>query len=85
MKTIYKYPIQITDEQEISMPQGAEVIHAGLDPQGTPCVWAMVDTQNKPEPVSILVYGTGNPMTYTPDRHVSSFTQGPFVWHVFLG
>ena len=85
MKTIYKYPIQITDEQEITMPTGAIVIHAGLDPQGTPCVWARVDTEAEPEPVSILVYGTGTTMEYEPLEHVGSFTQGPFVWHVFLG
>lgn len=85
MKTIYKYPIKITNEQEISMPQDAKVIHAGLDPQGTPCVWAVVDTERETEPVSILVYGTGNPMNYFPHEHVGSFTQGPFVWHVFLG
>lgn len=85
MKTIYKYPIQITDDQEISMPQGAQVIHAGLDPQGVPCVWALVDTRNEPEPLSILIHGTGNPMADTPHKHVSSFTQGQFVWHVFLG
>jgi len=85
MKTIYKYPIAITEEQEITMPQGAEVIHAGVDPQGNPCVWAMVDTRNEPEPMSILVYGTGAPMAYTPERHVGSFNDGPFVWHVFLG
>ena len=85
MKTIYKYPIKITDEQEITMPQGAKVIHAGRDPEGTPCVWAQVDTEAKPEPVSILVYGTGNPMKYEPLAHVGSFNQGPFVWHVYLG
>jgi len=85
MKTIYKYPIAIIEEQEITMPQGAEVIHAGLDPQGNPCVWALVDTRNEPEPVSIVVYGTGNPVSYYPNEHVGSFNHGPFVWHVFLG
>ena len=85
MKRIYKYPIQITDEQEIQMPFGAEVIHAGLDPQGTPCLWAKVESVNSPEPVSVLVVGTGKPMPHAADRHVGSFVQGPFVWHVFLG
>jgi len=85
MKTIYKYPIQITDEQEIEMPFASKVIHAGLDPQGTPCLWAVVDTESSPEPVSVLVVGTGNPMPFHPERHVGSFVQGPFVWHVFLG
>lgn len=85
MKTIYKYPIEITDEQEIQIPFGATVIHAGLDPQGTPCVWAMVETRNSPEPVSIFVVGTGNSLPFVPESHVGSFVQGQFVWHVFLG
>ena len=95
MRTIYKYPIEIADEQAILMPQGAEVIHAGLDPQGSPCVWAVVDTISKPEPVRIFVRGTGEPITCTPGcraasctphvgRHISSFTQGAGVWHVFV-
>lgn len=88
MKTVYKYPIQIADEQEVSMPYDAKVIHVGLDPQGTPCLWAKVESNNRPEPVRVLVVGTGGPIPYMPyheERHVGSFTQGPFVWHVFLG
>lgn len=85
MKTIYKYPIQITNSQEVQMPFGAEVLHAGLDPQGTPCLWAMVETHHPTEPVSVLVVGTGNPMPFEPLRHVGSFIQSPIVWHVFLG
>jgi hypothetical protein len=85
MKTIYKYPIQITDEQEIQVHGEADVLHAGLDPQGTPCIWAMVDPSQPTAPLSVLVVGTGNPMPYVPYRHLSSFVQGPFVWHVFLG
>lgn len=85
MKTIYKYPIEITDSQEIEMPINAEAIHAGLDPQGTPCVWATVRTDNKKEDVTIYVVGTGNPVPVMARRHVGSFNQGPFVWHVFIG
>lgn len=85
MKTIYKYPIEITDSQEVEMPINAEAIHAGLDPQGTPCVWATVDNQNATEAVTVLVVGTGNPIPQRARRHVGSFNQGPFVWHIFVG
>ena len=85
MKRIFKYPIQIISEQEIEMPQGAEVIHAGLDPQGLMCIWAIVDPRNEAEPVSILVYGTGESMPFDPAKHISSFQDGQFMWHVFLG
>lgn len=85
MRTIYKYPIKITDEQEIPMPADAEVLHVGLDPQGTPCLWAMVETDKPVEPVSVLVFGTGGPVAFESLRHVGSFVQISCVWHVFLG
>lgn len=85
MKTIYKYPIKITELQEIEMPEHANVLHVGLDPQGTPCLWAMVDAIESKELVSVFVVGTWNPMPFETLRHVGSFVQGPFVWHVFLG
>ena len=85
MRTIYKYPIEITDSQEIEMPISAEPIHAGLDPQGTPCVWAKVRTDNKKDSVTIYVVGTGNPIPRMARKHIGSFNQGPFVWHIFIG
>lgn len=82
MNTIYKYPIEITDDQTIDMPEGAQVVHAGLDPQGQPCLWAKVNNRVRTEPRRIQVRGTGHPL---PDdaEWVGTFTQGPFVWHVF--
>jgi len=85
MKTIYKYPIQITDIQQVEIPLMSKIIHAGLDPKGVPCVWAAVDPESELIPVKILVVGTGNPLRSHFDRHVGSFIQGPFVWHVFIG
>jgi len=85
MNTIYKYPIEITDIQEIEMPINAEVIHAGLDPQGTPCVWAKVRTDNKTDIFTFYIVGTGNSIPVMARRHVGSFNHGPFVWHVFVG
>ena len=85
MKTIYKYPIKITDSQEVEMPVNSEAIHAGLDSQGTPCIWAAVDNQNDVESVTVLVVGTGNPIPDCARWHVGSFNQGPLVWHIFIG
>lgn len=84
MKTIYKYPIKITNEQDIAMHAHANVLHVGLDPQGIPSVWAMVDTAKPLRPVSLLVVGTGHPVPVEPLCHVGSFTQNLSVWHVFL-
>jgi hypothetical protein len=85
MITIYKYPIKIEDEQTIIMPYGAELMHAGLDPSGVPCLWARVDTTNPLHPITILIRGTGHEIAEKDKyaSHFASFNQGPFMWHVF--
>lgn len=82
MKTIYKYPIEITDEQFIDIPRDHEIIRAGLDPAGHVCIWAEIDKSSPTTPVGIYVLGTGHPV---PDNavHLGSFVQIPFVWHVY--
>lgn len=82
MITVWKYPIEITDEQEIEMPSGAIILHAGLDPTGQPCVWAQLDPNRPLERRKIYVAGTGGPMSWYHD-HISTFVDGSFVWHVF--
>jgi len=85
MKTIHKYPIAITDRQDVTMPRSAGIVHVGLDPNGHPCIWAMVETGNPMEDVAILIIGTGNPIPDDAGYHFGSFVQGPFVWHVYSG
>jgi len=82
MKTIYKYPIRITDEQELEIPIGYP-IHVGIDPQGVPCIWYHVDTKSPTSKVKIYIVGTGNPIPENAHFHMGSFVQSPFVWHVY--
>lgn len=87
MRTIYKYPLEITDEQVIKISLFKyiceSIVRVDLDPLGQPCIWCEVETTSKPLPVIIFIVGTGNPI---PDeaKHIGSFIQGPFVWHVYL-
>ncbi len=83
MKTIWKFPIEIKDEQLIKAPFGAEVIHAGLDPLGVPCVWCEVESVNSPDPISIVLVGTGQELPPRTFTHRGSFVDGAFVWHVY--
>ena len=84
MKTIHKYPLEISGRQEIRMPEDAEILHVGLDPNSSPHVWALVDTHAELQPMKFFVVGTGQEMLPWAMQHVGSFNQGPFVWHVFL-
>ncbi len=87
MRTVYKYPIRITDQQVIDVHcdggSPARVLMVGLDPHGVACVWVEVDS-DLPAAFPLLVYvcGTGNPVP-KDGRHLGSFTSGPFVWHVY--
>ena len=50
MRTIWKFPIAITDEftipdeQELTLPEMAQLLKVGLDPTGSPCAWFQVHT-----------------------------------------
>jgi hypothetical protein len=85
MKTIWKFPIEITAHQKIQMPVGADILYSDLDPEGTPCIWALVqfDSPNGPKSMrDIFIYGTGNPVSKC-EKYIGTFKQGRFVWHVF--
>lgn len=84
MKRIWKYRIQVTDEQRIEIPFGSVPIHAGLDPDGNPSIWYEVNPQETTIHVRIFVVGTGDPIPYETNIHIGSFVQGPFVWHVYV-
>lgn len=84
MKTIYKYPIEITDEQTLSMPEGAQVLSAQM--QGnTLCIWALVDSGNFNCDRRVRIFGTGNPVVLDGNwKFVDSVHERIFVWHVFV-
>lgn len=83
MKTVWKYALKLNDTQEIDMPGGAEILHAGLDPSGDLHMWAKVDTNRAVETRTVHIRDTGNELP--PDvRHVSTVLTGEFVWHVFV-
>lgn len=85
MNKIYKYPIQIVEEQTLTVPACADFFHVGLDPLGEPCMWAVVNTKAKLTKINIRVIGTGSTV---PDddayMYLGSFVHGPFMWHVFF-
>lgn len=84
MNTVWKFPLEITDMQKIKMPVGAVVVHGGLDPFGVPCLWCQVDDQEYISRYEVIyIVGTGNPIPPDASRHLGSFVQGPFVWHVY--
>lgn len=84
MNVIYKYPIEITGHQIIKLPRAAVLLHVGLDPNGTPCLWAKINKNMPEEDKPIYIFGTGHVIPKELNiQHIGSFVQTPFVWHVF--
>jgi hypothetical protein len=81
VRTVYKYNFQIHDEFTLETHESFHVVLAGLQ-NGTPTLWAIVDTESPIVQHKFFVEGTGHPIA-PKSFHVGSFQQGSFVWHVF--
>lgn len=87
-KVIWKFPINGVTPIEVE--ENATVLSSGLDPQGIPCVWIMLDpTKEKTKTIIIYLIGTGWEMTADTFvnnenfRFVNTFIEGEYVWHAF--
>lgn len=81
---IYKYPLEITDEQEIEMPEAAKILTVQVQ-NNIPCIWARVNPEGRLIKYKVYMYGTGHECPYyTDDRYIGTFQYGPLVFHVFV-
>lgn len=87
MKSIWKFPLALQDEQMISMPEGAKPLSAQVQ-GGVLCLWALVDMLAPVAPRKVLVKGTGHPCDDSLDasQHVGTFqvAGGALIFHVFV-
>lgn len=81
---VWKFVLEITDEQTIAMPLGAEILEVGSQFDRL-CIWAIVDPDAGRTDRRFLIAGTGNPIRVRPMRHLGSAVtmNGLLVWHVF--
>jgi len=86
VRTIHKYALRVTDSQQVSMPQGAEIVAVQVQ-SGVLTAWAIVDTEAALQTKELIVVGTGNPYPApamgTFHKHLSTVQMGAYVWHVF--
>lgn len=82
---IYKYPLELVDQQTVHLPYGYRILTAQLQ-NGNLQLWALIDPiENLSIPVSIGIYGTGNPINEDPGKYISTVQlyDGGLVFHVF--
>lgn len=83
MKRIYKYPIPVTDESTLELPEDAEILTFQAQ-DGKPYIWALVDPTRQLEIVSFRLFGTGHPVENADTlEYVGTIQIEPFVWHLF--
>jgi hypothetical protein len=84
-RTIWKFPLVVTDKQVVEMPRGAKILCVQMQGE-KPCIWALVDPKT---PRSIgrrfSIYGTGHPIQGGPGKFIGTFQMngGSLVFHLF--
>jgi hypothetical protein len=86
---IWKYPLQVTDVQEIELQIGAQILTV-MNQREQPCLWVEIvigEDDAKSEKRTFRIFGTGEPF---PDfegirTYVGSFQMrdGLLVFHVY--
>lgn len=79
--TIHKFPLQLTDLQQVAMPEGARVLTAQVQ-SSLICLWASVDPAAKQVNRCFVIAGTGEPIDGS-EQYIGTVQQGGYVWHVF--
>lgn len=59
MRTIYKYNLEVTDEQIISAPYFVAVLSVGVQ-NDKPVIWVIVDTENEQANYTVKIVTTGS-------------------------
>ena len=85
MKTVWKFKLDVTAEQEIAVPKGAKVLDA-QEQHGGICLWVLLDDAvATTETVRAYVCGTGHRCDApSAARYFRTVQMGPYVWHLWL-
>jgi DNA-directed RNA polymerase subunit RPC12/RpoP len=94
-RKIFKYPLTIDDEIEISMPEGSNILTVqtqavkpipGIDYlTETPCIWAIVDPDAPLTTRRLCIRGTGHAFKGNEGKYIGTFQTDnvALVFHVF--
>lgn len=88
MHTIFKYPVQMSEDFAVEAPEGAEWLSVQV--QGAQvCMWARVDPSRPAKVYRFGVHGTGHDMpgftAHAPYIGTFQLAEGALVFHLFGG
>ena len=86
MKTIYKYPLEITNKQSIEIPNNSRILSVANQNENI-CLWVEIDKkEEKKTELAFYVFGTGHDIPDNLNLHFIGTVVtlgGRLVWHVF--
>jgi hypothetical protein len=83
MKRIFKYTLEVAEEQVINLPFGFKILSIQVQ-AGKPCIWVLIDdAHDGTEEVYFYTIGTGHSADLMPNNFVGTYQYGPLVFHVF--
>ena len=84
-QTIYKYPLEVVDEQVVTTFASAKPLCVQMQ-NNLPCLWALVDVTQPPGELTVRIYGTGHDVDAPYDAYLSTFQMldGALVFHAFV-
>ena len=86
MRRVYKYKLDVRDEQCIVIPGLIQALHVNVQ-FGSPCLWCLVDDTEPRQLYRVLTHGTGHGATDTKGaKYVGTYMlcDSSFVGHVFI-
>lgn len=86
MKNIFKYPLEVADEQMIQLPRNARLLTVQAQ-RDKVCLWALVENEEATDNVRIRCLGTGHPASdiRSTDQFLGTvqLMGGSLVFHFF--
>ena len=81
---IWKWELEVTDRQTITLPVGARIL-AVQSQHNAPCLWALVDPAATKEPRTFATQGTGQTVKDDCAAYIGTYqlNGGSLVFHVF--
>lgn len=82
--TVWKYILEVTDEQWLELPRGYRFLSVDVQ-NGVPCLWVQVDSEAVKDSILVVTVGTGEPMRKDDMKFLGTYQlyNGSFVGHVF--
>lgn len=83
LKVIYKYPLKITEAQQLELPISCTILSAQMQ-NGELCLWGIVEPDEEKKMFTVKICGTGQEFDCNNQQYIGTVQDRSFVWHIFI-